>query len=67
MPRRQIDGSKIDAVKVVESDGGGFFLITREEENEFDVWVESLEELKSDLDSLQVDWCQVVSESEGDM
>ena len=46
----------IEQIKIVRSKGGGFLILTRENGSEFDTWVETLEDVEADLQTLQVEW-----------
>lgn len=46
----------IEMIKIVQSQGGGFLVITVEGGAKYDTWVETLEEVKEDLEALQVKW-----------
>jgi hypothetical protein len=48
--------SRVDAVKVVRQNGGGYLVITRENGVEFDAWIETLEDVEADLQALRVQW-----------
>ncbi|MCA9646641.1 MAG: hypothetical protein KC492_38405 [Myxococcales bacterium] len=52
---RSLTGSPVDAVKVVRLATGGFLLLTRENGEEFDVWVESAADLLRDLRSMGIE------------
>lgn len=44
------------AVKVVENTGGGYLVFTQEGNEEFDVWVEDLDEAREFLEEFDIDW-----------
>jgi len=46
----------IEMIKVIRSSGGGYLVLTVERGSEFDTWVETIEEVEADLDSLRVEW-----------
>ena len=46
----------IEMIKVIRSPGGGYLMLTVESGSEFDRWVETIEEVEADLDSLRVEW-----------
>lgn len=46
----------VQKVKIVRSPGGGFLMLTMENGSEYDVWVETIEEIKEDLGKLVISW-----------
>jgi|GEM_PF-3644523 len=46
----------ITAVRAERSPGGGYLLLPREGDNEFDIWLETEQEVEDYLDDLQVAW-----------
>ena len=50
--------ARVVAVKVIESAGGGYLVLTREDRGEFDFWVEDLEQAQEFLDDFEVDWTE---------
>ena len=47
---------KVDKLKVKRSPGGGFLLITVEQGEAFDVWLETWEEVEASVDGLKIEW-----------
>ena len=50
------EAGKVAKIKVVRSPGGGFLILTQEGGRVYDTWVESSEDVESDLGALQIEW-----------
>ena len=46
----------IEMLKVAESPGGGYLLVTVERGHQYDMWFQSLDELIADLNNLDITW-----------
>jgi hypothetical protein len=46
----------VEKVKVVKATGGGFLFLTVEGGSEYDVWLETIEDVESDLAKLDIEW-----------
>ena len=51
------------AVRIERAHGGGFLILTRAPDGDFDTWVESREDVMDYLSSMSVDWA--ASERDG--
>lgn len=53
-PGRQIDGSCVQRQTFVPSPGRGYLVLTVEPHGEFDVWLETIEEVEAYVEELRV-------------
>lgn len=51
-----VSHASVHLVRVERSSGGGFLIVTRETHGEFDVWVETADEVDAYLSGLEVEW-----------